>query len=188
MSLESRPVYKALSYTWGDVNDVTPILLNGRPFLATKNLEKALRRLSMLGEDVIFWIDALCINQADNDERSSQVRLMRAIYENTEEVLVWLDEGPGVYWSGSWLSELNLAGNDNDVEKINIILEKVGAFGVEANDSKSAQANKHLLGFCLLRLLAGDIHPTEIPLLTDRSLRPFALQAFGLIKKAWVSD
>ena len=39
-----------------------------------------------------FWIDALCINQTDNDEKGQQVRLMREIYASAESVIVWLGE------------------------------------------------------------------------------------------------
>jgi hypothetical protein len=40
----------------------------------------------------IFWVDALCINQDDFDERGHQVRGMSTIYANAQEVLVWLGE------------------------------------------------------------------------------------------------
>jgi len=36
-----------------------------------------------------FWIDTLCINQSDNDERSSQVRLMYDVYSGAREVVAW---------------------------------------------------------------------------------------------------
>lgn len=38
----------------------------------------------------LVWIDALCINQTDIDERSAQVRLMPQIYSNASCVIVWL--------------------------------------------------------------------------------------------------
>lgn len=37
-----------------------------------------------------LWIDAVCINQADLDERNSQVRIMPEIYSKASCVLVWL--------------------------------------------------------------------------------------------------
>ena len=36
-----------------------------------------------------FWIGALCINQNDNDEKSSQVRLIYDVYSGAKEVVVW---------------------------------------------------------------------------------------------------
>ena len=38
----------------------------------------------------LIWIDAICINAQDLAERSSQVRLMRRMYGNATQVLVWL--------------------------------------------------------------------------------------------------
>jgi hypothetical protein len=40
-----------------------------------------------------IWIDAICINQQDISERTQQVQFMRCIYENAEQVLIWLGEG-----------------------------------------------------------------------------------------------
>jgi hypothetical protein len=38
-----------------------------------------------------LWIDALCINQDDTQERSNQVSNMREIYHRAKRVVVWLD-------------------------------------------------------------------------------------------------
>jgi hypothetical protein len=37
-----------------------------------------------------MWVDQICINQRDKDEKSHQVRLMDRIYEKAENVIVWL--------------------------------------------------------------------------------------------------
>jgi hypothetical protein len=44
-----------------------------------------------------FWIDAICINQADLDERTEQIKIMRQIYRKAHSVAVWLgdDDGDG---------------------------------------------------------------------------------------------
>jgi hypothetical protein len=39
VSLDTRPVYKALSYTWGNPDDTVPITLNGKRFAVTRNLK-----------------------------------------------------------------------------------------------------------------------------------------------------
>jgi hypothetical protein len=41
---------------------------------------------------MVFWIDAICINQWDHIERAQQVRLMGAIYKTTINCRVWLGE------------------------------------------------------------------------------------------------
>ncbi|KAF2189366.1 hypothetical protein K469DRAFT_524095, partial [Zopfia rhizophila CBS 207.26] len=61
-------------------------------FAVSKNLYKALKQLRTTSHDIFFWIDAICINQADMDERMHQVELVRFIFKGTEDVLVWLGD------------------------------------------------------------------------------------------------
>lgn len=92
-SLHDRPQYLALSYVWGAVEAVNPLLVNGNRHYVTQNLLYALQHLrNMRGPNggISFWIDALCINQDDNEEKSHQVVLMRDIYSQAYKVLVWL--------------------------------------------------------------------------------------------------
>jgi hypothetical protein len=37
-----------------------------------------------------LWVDAVCINQADKDEKAVQIPKMRDIYSQSERVLIWL--------------------------------------------------------------------------------------------------
>jgi len=88
--LDTQPVYEALSYAWGDDRKAYPIICNGQRLYVTKSLFLALCQLRRNGQAARLWVDALCINQADNAEKSVQVRMMRAIYEGAQHVLVWL--------------------------------------------------------------------------------------------------
>ncbi|KAI1765922.1 heterokaryon incompatibility protein-domain-containing protein [Hypoxylon sp. FL1150] len=94
-----RSTYAALSYVWGDPEATRNIHINGEPFSITENLHDALR---MLRQDSAFqtvdfplWVDAICINQRDVDERSQQVQLMASIYRSAGVVISWLGT-PGV--------------------------------------------------------------------------------------------
>lgn len=42
------------------------------------------------GADWLVWADAICINQADVDEKSAQVNMMDRIYINASYVIAWL--------------------------------------------------------------------------------------------------
>ena len=87
------PQYQALSYTWGQPQRSNRVLVNDRFYInVTSNLLGALVQLRSQ-ELVTIWIDAICINQEDIDERSSQVRLMARIYAGAEEIIVWIDPG-----------------------------------------------------------------------------------------------
>jgi hypothetical protein len=80
--------YKALSYCWESSECGIPISLNGKDFYVTKNLAAALEHIQY--EPGLYWIDAICINQADVEERSLQVSRMKGIYSQASEVIVWL--------------------------------------------------------------------------------------------------
>ncbi|KAG4436586.1 hypothetical protein IFR05_007940 [Cadophora sp. M221] len=89
VSLDDNPQFETLSYVWGDPNITRNILLNGSEFPVTTYLYDALKRLRRIHEARIFWIDAICVNQQDLAERSSQVSLMVKIYNPLSE------PGPG---------------------------------------------------------------------------------------------
>jgi hypothetical protein len=90
-SISNLPRYCALSYTWGDVSDpVHSIMIDGQEFRVRENLWQALNRAQRPTGTEVIWVDAICINQEDNNERSEQVRMMRTIYEEAHHVSVWL--------------------------------------------------------------------------------------------------
>ncbi|CZT43758.1 uncharacterized protein RSE6_03840 [Rhynchosporium secalis] len=89
-SLVDRPVYDALSYTWGDASLTTPILIDGSIVEVTKNLEAALRHLRLKDRTLTLWVDAVCINQQNDMEKSEQLEHMRPIYAQAIPVVAWL--------------------------------------------------------------------------------------------------
>jgi hypothetical protein len=102
VKLEEAPAYEALSYTWGSPDDKQIIKLNGHQISITHSLYVALQHLRQInsfgesGDSLDYplkrcvWVDALCINQEDIQERNHQVRLMWSIYSKAARVLVWL--------------------------------------------------------------------------------------------------
>lgn len=89
---EQKPWYKALSYTWGDATIRRIIFVNGHLFSITLNLYNALRYLRDSTHHKLLWIDAICINQMDLEEKTHQVGMMKTIYSTAYQVLVWLGE------------------------------------------------------------------------------------------------
>ena len=90
--LDDSPTYDALSYAWGDRRPTCSILLEDTNVEIRTNLEAALRSLRYSKRERLLWADALCIDQSDNDEKSSQVSLMSAIYRKANTVEAWLGE------------------------------------------------------------------------------------------------
>ncbi|PMD51488.1 HET-domain-containing protein [Hyaloscypha bicolor E] len=89
-SKSNKPIYKALSYTWGTAEAPKTISLDGMQVQVRENLWQALYHLRSEEHELTIWIDALCINQNDLQERGSQVSRMSAIYGIAKEVIVWL--------------------------------------------------------------------------------------------------
>jgi hypothetical protein len=90
VSLDDKPDYAALSYTWGDARDTKMITVGLSSVSVTQNLYSALEHLRYDKTARVIWIDALCINQRDNEEKSWQVQLMREIYQRASFVTLWL--------------------------------------------------------------------------------------------------
>lgn len=84
--------FSALSYTWGSTENLVPISLDGSRMDVTPNLHSALLQLRKEDDPVVFWIDALCINQGDIKERNRQVQRMAEIYQKAAEVVIWLGD------------------------------------------------------------------------------------------------
>ncbi|KAI3331807.1 heterokaryon incompatibility protein-domain-containing protein [Xylariaceae sp. AK1471] len=98
MPLTEEQMFYALSYVWGDWRETKEILLEGKPFKVTQNLYEALLQLReqpgsplKLGyPDDYFWIDAICLNQEDVDEKAQQIPRMMEIYHASLNVVIWL--------------------------------------------------------------------------------------------------
>jgi hypothetical protein len=81
--LRAAPPYEAISYTWGDRTDLQkiPCGSDSTKIPVTKSCESVLRRLRRLKEDRLVWIDALCIDQTNINERNAQLAIMAQIYQ-----------------------------------------------------------------------------------------------------------
>lgn len=84
--------YHAVSYVWGSKTDPVEVLINGHPVSVTKNLHDVLTafRSNVKMSQNLLWIDAVCINQEDSDERSEQVKIMGEIYARAAVVHIWM--------------------------------------------------------------------------------------------------
>ncbi|CZR56296.1 uncharacterized protein PAC_06184 [Phialocephala subalpina] len=111
VSLDDNPDYLTLSYVWGNGNiPKEEVIVNGAILPIMPNLVSALRHLrrgqfylrgygsadtpffaiQSLSHSLRLWADAICINQNDEQERTSQVQLMGPIYSQTSLAISWL--------------------------------------------------------------------------------------------------
>lgn len=117
-AFSTRPKYVALSYTWGNpypgedelhenrpvrLEDrlrnisktsehpkLVPIILNNQLFGIPPNLYLILSHLRSPTLTLPLWVDAICINQMDMEERNTQVAMMSFIYTRAIKVVAWL--------------------------------------------------------------------------------------------------
>ncbi|KAF2822351.1 HET-domain-containing protein, partial [Ophiobolus disseminans] len=93
-------MYEALSYRWGNPSDSRRILVRDQADTAyqyldvTANLHAALHHMRDPSLHRTLWIDAVCINQSDLEERGQQVQFMASVYARACQVVVWLGESP----------------------------------------------------------------------------------------------
>ncbi|KAF7516978.1 hypothetical protein G7054_g13950 [Neopestalotiopsis clavispora] len=85
--------YEALSYVWGPKEKPLAISIEdevGSIAHVTQNLYIALKHLRYEDKARVLWIDALCIDQANHEEKSAQVAIMADIYQCAHRVVAWL--------------------------------------------------------------------------------------------------
>lgn len=84
------PAFEAISYTWGDPKLSKTITLNGSPFDVALNSWTALKQVRFTNSPRLLWMDTVCIDQRNNNEKSHQVQGMESIYRGAKTVLVSL--------------------------------------------------------------------------------------------------
>lgn len=106
--LDEAPPYYALSHCWGPPGENADILIGGTLISVQVQLDVAIQRLRALAATTTdqldppltyVWIDSICINQHNAQERSAQVQMMGTIYARAIRTLVWL--GPEFSSSGA---------------------------------------------------------------------------------------
>lgn len=109
--------YLALSYAWGETQQdgshlTHGLVCDGRWLPVTKHLWQGLQRirefqyawlLALRGlqkleqtdiqyDSMSLWLDAICINQSDREEKNSQVQMMWDVYRSAATLVVRLGE------------------------------------------------------------------------------------------------
>ncbi|KAK1749614.1 heterokaryon incompatibility protein-domain-containing protein [Echria macrotheca] len=84
--------YEAISYTWGSKVKDHLVFFGGKWLPTTRNVYQLLHDRSSFSRTRWLWIDAVCINQDDVEEKNTQVQMMGEIYRAAERVIIWLDD------------------------------------------------------------------------------------------------
>ncbi|KAF7958399.1 hypothetical protein EAE96_001948 [Botrytis aclada] len=116
-------LYEALSYVWGGFDDPPYcIYINGDSLFITANLYAALLRLRNHTLERVIWVDALCINQQDDQEKGLQIQLMPRIYGQATLVIVYLGEAADD--SDLALESIRVAADDENEKPRNPLASK----------------------------------------------------------------
>ncbi|KAF2250166.1 HET-domain-containing protein [Trematosphaeria pertusa] len=112
----SPPPYEAISYTWGEPILSHQLECEGQIIEVTASVDNLLRRLRKSTSPRSLWVDSVCINQKDNEEKNIQVQMMGQIYSRAHKVHVWLGETlphDRIEWLFSFFREMAVAGHDD---------------------------------------------------------------------------
>ena len=85
--------YTAISYVWGDPRKTRKLRINGKWLsvpASTFEIVQDHMQWWAADADRLFWIDSICINQDDDEEKREQIKLMRRIYSEADEVISYL--------------------------------------------------------------------------------------------------
>lgn len=124
VALSDKPEYEALSYVWGSESAPASIQLANRTVPVSPTVHDALLRLRLPDQNRALWVDQLCINQQDLDEKMRQVRLMRDIYTLCSQCIVWmgeirkdlrLEDAEAVFQFFHYMAEVERVGHGNAV-------------------------------------------------------------------------
>ncbi|KAI6871943.1 hypothetical protein KC338_g2355 [Hortaea werneckii] len=83
---EPKPNYETISYAWGTSKERKTIVVDDFSLEVPVSAERAIRRMRLRDQSRVLWIDAICVNQADTNEKNHQVGI------NTLQGLIWLGE------------------------------------------------------------------------------------------------
>ena len=95
-SLQRPPQYTAVSHRWDAIGAPREmILIDGGLFAVSKSIFTLLMAKRSKFHPHYFWIDSICINQSDVEEKGKQVGMMRNIFEEAERAMCWIGESSG---------------------------------------------------------------------------------------------
>jgi Heterokaryon incompatibility protein (HET) len=105
--LEASKSYDAISYVWGTSPDEGSILIDGHRLVIKKRAYEIIHQARSMWMDKLIWIDGVCINQSDTEEKASQVVMMADIYKSARRVTAFLERVDNAHLVQSLFTELH---------------------------------------------------------------------------------
>jgi hypothetical protein len=89
VTTKKRPYFATLSYVWGDIDVTREIRCGKERSSVTLSLHEALVYIRNRRTPRLLWVDSLCINQSDEEEKGHQVQRMHLVYGQSHSIS-WL--------------------------------------------------------------------------------------------------
>src|SRR5947209_5178170 len=96
--------FSALSYCWEDQQPSEALHCGYGILLITPTVHAALQELRRPDRALLLWVDSICIDQRNLEEKSAQVALIGDIFRTAKQVLVWLGR-----WDDAFLRAIQTA-------------------------------------------------------------------------------
>lgn len=91
--LDAKVNYTTVSYVWGPRSQLSHALHTPVGNLSiTEPLYLTLKQLRNRHKGVVLWVDAICINQDDDNEKTEQVKMLPRIFQNSAQTLGFIQD------------------------------------------------------------------------------------------------
>jgi len=135
--------YRALSYVWGSDQQAKELVTPDGTLQITFSLNKALRGLRHREKAIMLWVDAVCINQKDNNEKAQQIRLLPKIFQNAASTYAFLGGVKGSDAAIRMLMQVRFKAASDEKAKLKIdrIDEAEAEFEIESEDETDSRGS-----------------------------------------------
>jgi hypothetical protein len=103
------PIYETISWTWDGVERPYALVVDGKLLPISNTMSDILRTLTPLWGTRYLWIDSICINQVDIDEKATQIPLMSQIYRRATRNIAYLGDAEDAHLVPDFVGRLDVA-------------------------------------------------------------------------------
>ncbi|KAK4115532.1 hypothetical protein N656DRAFT_795261 [Canariomyces notabilis] len=139
--------YEAVSYRWGSGERTRIVEIDGKVLPIPASAYDILWGRASVWRTRLMWIDAICINQDDKDDKNQQAGLMRDIYDRVTRTFIWLDKATDA-WAAACFAYIFLmdmmAENGNGRSDLDVTVAQFGLKRIRDGNPKWAALKRML--------------------------------------------
>jgi hypothetical protein len=135
--------FEAVSYRWGSGERTRIVEIDGKVLPIPASAYDILWGRASLWRTRLMWIDAICINQDDKDDKNQQVGLMRDIYDRATRAFIWLGDATDAWLAYVFLTDM-MAENGNGRSDLDVTVAQFGLKRIRDGNPKWAALKRML--------------------------------------------